>query len=172
MSFTPSFTLGQDPLYPNICVATDDSGGSDAAIDSRTIEITDSNGNPLVPSGTTTDYVVWPYADVAISLAILDQDEAVSATVNWLDINGAVLYTLTDQFCLAQYSKNFFYYLIQLQGLTPSIPADTNYDSNCALFWARVTGAINAIVNNSDLSGSQNCLNKATEMRQQQAKYF
>lgn len=172
MSFIPSFQVGQNSLYPNIVVVIDDSSGSDAAITQRRVYVQDSAGNYLVPAGTNTEYTQWNIGDASISLNILTEDMAVSVTVQWLDLSNTVLYTLTQQFCLALYSKQFFYYLIQLQGLTPTIPADANYNSNMALFWATVNGAINAVTLASDIAASQNCLNRATAMRLQQNLYF
>lgn len=172
MAFEPSFTIAQDPLSPSTVVVTDSSTGSDSNITRRIVYISDSAGDYLVPTGTTTDYIEWAIADSTLSVNILTEDTAVYAEVKWLDINDTVLYSSSDYFCLAQFNKNFFTYLMQLQGDTPTIPADTNYDSNCALFWSRVQGAINVVINNSDISSSQNCLNKATEMRLNQQKYF
>tara|TARA_R110000868_G_scaffold236848_1_gene490903 strand:- start:2645 stop:3163 length:519 start_codon:yes stop_codon:yes gene_type:complete len=172
MSFTPSFQVGQNSLYPNIVVVIDNSTGSDFAITQRRVYVQDSAGNYLVPEGTTTDYTQWNIGDASISLNILTEDMAVSVRVDWLDVSNTILYTLTQQFCLALYSKQFFYYLIQLQGLTPSIPADTNYNNSMALFWATVNGAINAVTLASDISASQNSLNRATFMRLNQSLFF
>lgn len=172
MPLSAAFTIGQNATSPNIVVAVDQSTGADATISQRRIYVQNSQGTYLVPSGTTTDYTQWAYADASISLNILTQDEAVSVRVDWLNSSNVVLYTLTQQYCLAQYSKNFLYYLVQLTGVTPSIPADTNYDSNTAIFWATLRGAINAVEVADDLSGSQNCLNRCTEMRLNQSYYF
>lgn len=172
MPLNPAFTASQDPSNAAYVVLTDISTGSDGAISSRKVYIQNSAGDYLVPSGTTTNYVVWPYADDSISLNILEEDTAVSIKVDWLNSGSTILYTLTQQFCLDMYSKLFFYTLVQAQGVTPSIPQDTNYFSNMALFWATVEGAEQAIVLAQDLSGSQNCLNRCTYMRQNQSKYF
>jgi len=172
MSFLPSFTIAQDPLSPSNVVVTDTSTGSDSNITQRRVYISDQSGAYLVPSGTTTDYIQWAIADTTISVNILTQDTAVFTKIQWLDVSDNVLYESEDYFCLAQFNKNFFTYLMQLQGDAPAIPADTNYNANCALFWARVQGAINVVINNSDISSSQNCLNKATEMRLNQNFYF
>jgi hypothetical protein len=172
MPISPAFTAQQSPSNPNTVVLVDDSTGSDVAISSRRVYIQNSSGDYLVPTGTTTSYVVWPYADDSISLDILDEDTAVSIKLDWLNSGGTILYTLTQQFCLDMYSKLFFYQLVQMQGVTPSIPQDTNYFSNMALFWATVEGAENAIVLAQDLAASQNCLNRCTYMIQQQSNYF
>ncbi len=172
MPLTPSITLGQNPLTPNIVVATDNSSGSDAAITQRRIYIQDANGNYLVPSGTVTQYTQWDYADVAISLDILTQDAAVSSTTQWLDVTNVVLYTFTEQFCLPQYGKQFLYYLVQLNGIVPSTPMDTNYDLDTAILWSLIRGAINAVEDYDDIAGAQNCLERATNMELKQALYF
>lgn len=172
MAFSQNFTAGQNPLYPNIVVVTDTSTDADAAITQRRVYVQDASGDYLVPTGTTTDYVEWIYSDVSISLNILTQDQAVSIKVDWLDVNNAILYTLTQQFCLPQYSKQFLYYLAQLQGLTPKIPADSNYDYNTAVLWTCVLGAMNAVEDYDDISASQNLLDRATYLRLNQAKFF
>jgi len=172
MPISPAFTAAQSPSSPNVVVLTDTSTGSDVAITSRRVYVQNSAGDYLVPTGTTTDYIVWPYADDSISLNILTEDTAVSIRTDWLNVSSAVLYTLTQQFCLDMYSKRFFYELVQMQGVTPSIPQDTNYNSNMALFWATVEGAENAIVLAEDLSASQNCLNRCIFMIQNESKFF
>lgn len=172
MSFTPSFAIAQNPLYPNLVVAVDDSSGSDGAITQRRIFYQTYSGAYLVPTGTSTSYIQWALADTTLSSNILTQDMSVQVTVQWLDVSNTVLYTLTQYYCLSIYSKQFLYYLVQLQGLTPPIVADTNYSSNLSIVWANILGAINAIELASDLSASQNCLNRIAFMIQNQSLYF
>lgn len=172
MALNPSFTAGQNPTSPSIVVVVDNSTGSDGSISQRRVFVQDSAGNYLVPSGTTTNYTQWSYADASIALNILQQDTAVSITVQWLDVSNTVLYTLTQQYCLDMFNKQFFYTLVQMQGVTPSIPQDSNYFSNMAIFWATLEGAENAIELASDLSASQNCLNRCTYMQQKQSLFF
>lgn len=172
MPISPAFIASQDPSNAAYVVLEDTSSGSDGSISSRRVYITNSAGTYLVPSGTTTDYVVWAYSDDSISLNILTEDTAVNIRVDWLSSGGTVLYTLTQQFCLDMYSKLFFYQLVQMQGVTPSIPQDANYSANMALFWTNVEGAEQAIILAQDLAASQNLLNQCTQMRQKQSLYF
>lgn len=172
MSFSPSFDLGQNPASPNIVVAIDDSTGSDGAITQRRIFIQDAQGTYLVPAGTMTNYTQWAIGQGTISLNILTQNTAVTATVQWLDVSNNVLYTSTEQFPLALFGQQFLYYLVQLQGLTPSIPADTNYDANTAILWAAILGGINAVTINNDIAAAQNSFNRATYMQQNQSLFF
>lgn len=172
MAISPAFSVAQNVLYPNIIIATDDSTGSDGAISKRRIYCQDSEGNYLVPSGITTDYSEWAYADASISLNILTEDKALSVRTDWLNSSNVVLYTLTQQFCFPLYNQQFLYELVQLQGLTPSIPQDTNYDANLAILWTSVRGAINAVEIGSDIAASQASLNRGTYLRLNQNLYF
>jgi hypothetical protein len=163
MSFSPSFQVGQNPLYPSTIVAVDTSSGSDVLITSRRIYVQNSLGNYLVPNGTTTDYTVWNIGDSEISLDILTEDTACEIRVDWLASDNSVLYTSSDTFCFADYNKQFAYSLCQ--GLTPPITLDTNYSNNLAALWTSIKGAENAVTGNNDIAASQNILNQGTYLR-------
>lgn len=172
MPLNPNFYLSQSGLTPSAVTAVDNSTGSDVAIVSRRIFFQTPTGTFLVESGVTTDYNVWSYANASQTFNILAQDYAVSCTTQWLDVSNAVLYTLTQVFCLPQFNKNFFYYLVQQQALTPSIIQDANYFSNMATYWMNITGAIQAIEIGADVSASQNCLDRATSLMRTQSFSF
>lgn len=172
MAISPAFTVAQTGTAPNLVLITDTSTGSDGDITQRRVFVQTATGTYLVSTGTTTDYTQWSYSDASISLDILSTDQAVSITVQWLDVSNAVLYTLTQLYCLAEYNKTFFYYLIQQQALTPSIIQDANYFSNMATLWMNITGAIQAVEIGADISASQNCLDRATYMQNNQQDFF
>lgn len=172
MPLSPAFTISQSALSPGVITATDTSGGADVSVTQRRIFFQTSQGTYLVQSGTTTQYEPWPLADVSDSWNVLTSDQALSITVQWLDVSNTVLYTLTQVFCLPQYNKNFFYFLIQQQALTPSIIQDSNYFSNLSTYWMNITGAIQAIEIGADVSASQNCLSRATYMMDNQQMFF
>ena len=172
MPLSPAFTISRTPLNDAIVIANDTSTGADAAITQRRITLTDCNGSTLVVSGTTTSFNPWPLVTNPISLSLLTTDTAVSVLVQWLDVSDTELYSLTQSYCLANYSKSFLYYLEQSQSLTPSIVQDSNYSSNLAIFWATLKGAINSIEEGNDLSASQNGLNRLNFMRLNQSNYF
>ena len=172
MPIIPAFTISQSGLLPGTITATDTSTGSDVAIAARRIFFQTTYGNYLVPSGVTTDYNTWAYANTVQSFAVLLQDYSVAITVQWVDSGGTVLYTLTQVYTLPQYSKNFFYYLIQLQALSPTVVQDANYFSNLSILWMSIIGAINAVEFGADIAAAQNCLDRATEMKLNQSKYF
>lgn len=172
MPIVPAFTISQSALSPSNVTATDTSTGSDVAITQRRIFFQTATGSYLVTTGTTTDYNLWPYSDVSETFDVLPQDYATAITVQWLDVSNNVLYTLTQEYCLAENNKQFFYYLTQQQALTPSVLQDSTYFLNLATYWALIIGAINAAEIGADISNSQNCLNQATNMMNNQQLYF
>lgn len=171
MAFSESFSVSQSALTPSVVTLTDTSTGSDAQINVRRVYITNSDGDYLTGDGTV-DYDVWAWADDSEDFDILTENTSVSIRVDWLNSVDAILYTLTNQYCLPQYAKNFLYYLVQAQGLTPSVVQDTNYLANLAIFWSNLRGALNAIEVADDLDASQQCLNRCTEMELNQSSYF
>lgn len=91
MPLVPNFTGTQQIGLPSCVYLTDTSTGSDVAITQRRAYIQDVQGNYLVPSGTTTDYVVWSILDTSISIDCLTQDTAPYVLVQWLNVSGTVL---------------------------------------------------------------------------------
>lgn len=171
MSLTAAFSASQTPLAPNIITLTDTSSGADGSLTSRRVYIQDASGNYIVPLGTTTNYVVWPIANVSISINCLTTDLAANVLVQWLT-GSTVTYSSNSNYCFAEYNKQFFYYLIQQQGLIPGIRQDANYDSNSALLWTSIRGAISAVETGNDIAASTNCLNIANNLRLNQSKFF
>lgn len=172
MPITPSIAVSQSAGSPNLVGIADTSSGSDVSISFRKVFIQNANGEYLVPAGTTTDYVVWNYSDTSISLNILTEDQAVSIRVDWCNVGGTVLYTLTQQYCLGQYNKQFFYQLISDLGLQPGTYQDSNYSGSVAIIWTNIVAADSAITYGDDIAASQNCLNRATFMRINEGDFF
>jgi len=174
MPLSVSFTISQSALTPGYVTASDTSTGTDAAVTQRRIFFQNSQGQYLTTSGTSSSsaYEEWSYADASETWDLLDEDSALAITTQWLNVSNQVLYTLTQVYCLAEYNKQFFYYLVQQQAITPSILQDTNYAANMATYWMNITGAIQAVEIGADISASQNCLNRATNMMQNQNSFF
>jgi len=171
MAFAESFSVSQSALTESAFTVEDTSTGTDGQITQRRIYVTNSDGDYLT-GDTSVDYDEWLWANSTITLDVLTESTAVSIRVDWLNSVNAILYTLTNQYCLAQYTKNFLYYLVQAQGQTPSVVQDTNYFANLAILWANLRGALNAIEVADDLDASQECLNRCTEMETNQSLYF
>jgi hypothetical protein len=171
MPLIPNFTAAQATGVKSVIILTDTSTGSDVAVVSRRIFLITDDGSYLVPTGTSTNYIDWALADTTISLNALEEDMSLNIQVDWLDVNGAVLYTKTILYFFAPYTKAFLYYLSQLQYST-SIGLDANYISNKEMLWALVKDAENAITIGGDITTSQNCLDRAKYMMDNQSKYF
>lgn len=169
---TPSFSALQSPQTPNVVSLEDTSTGSDGSITSRRAYVTNSDGEYLVPSGVATDYNVWPLAETTKSFELLTQDTAASIRVDWVDVDGVVLYSSTQQFCFAENSKAFAYYLSQQCAQTPKIVQSANFYANLCAFWADLRGAINAVETGDDIDDSQECLNRCIEKQTNESLYF
>jgi len=173
MPFTQSFTVSQTPLNPSIVVITDTSTGTPTSpITERRITITDYAGNYVVPVGTTTNYIVWAVGTNPITLDLLTEDMALNIKVDWYKAVNVVEYTLNQNYCFTQYSKQFLYYLIQLQSQNYNIIQDNNYWGNVGIFWTNIIGALNSVEIGNDIASAQACLNRTNYMQQNQSIYF
>lgn len=172
MPFTQNFTVAQTALNPSLVIVSDTSTGVDANIAQRRIYFKNSSGEFVVPVGTTTDYVEWVLVNNPINIDLLTKDQALEVKVDWLSAGGTILYTLTQKYCFSQNSKQFLYYLIQLQSLTFNVIQDTNYWGNVALLWTNIIGAINAVEIADDIYASQVCLDRAAYLASNQEKFF
>lgn len=175
MAISPAFTISQSALTPAVITAVDTSTGTYGTITARRIYFQNSQGNYLTTGGTistTPTYLDWPLANVTQSFSVLTEDAALAITVIWVNSGGTTVNELTQLYCLSRFNRNFFYYLIQQQGLTPGILQDTTYFSAISTYWMNIIGAINAVEDGADIAGSQNCLNRATFMQQNQNDYF
>lgn len=171
MAITPSFSVSQSAITPQNVTVTDTSTGVYGTITQRVIYVSDAGGAYLTGNGTI-NYTAWPLADTSITLSILTQDIAANIRVDWLDVSNVIVNTLNNNYPLSEYGKQFLFYLVQLQGLTPGVVQDSNYSGNIALFWTNVIGGDNAVTYGNDLSGAQNCYNRETNMRLNQSMYF
>lgn len=171
MPLSPAFTVSQSAITPASLTVNDTSTGSDVAIVSRRVYVSDSNGKYLTGNGIV-NYTAWALANISITLNILTEDIGASITVEWIDISGTVLYTLNNTFPLPEFNKQFLYYLVQQQGLTPGIVQDTNYSSNLSVFYVNTVAGINAVTYGNDIDAAQACFDRATYMRLNEDNFF
>ena len=165
MSFAPSVAISQNIGSPSIVAVTDTSTGSDGAIVSRHVFLQTADNTYLVPSGTTTDYTNWLIsAGTTKSINALDKDYALLITVNWVDINGATLYTKQGLYILTMYNEQYYYQLTQDQVATPNIVNDSNYYNNKGILRTEIDSANQAVLIGGDIYAAQNCLERATFM--------
>lgn len=171
MAITASFSVSQSAITPQNVTVTDTSSGSFGTITKRRIYLSDANGNYLTGDGTV-NYDEWALADTSITLSVLTQDTAANIKVEWLDVSNVVINTLNNNYPLSEFGKQFLFYLVQLQGLTPGIYQDTNYSGNLALFWTNIIAGDNAVTYGNSLAAAQNCYNREIYMMNNQNLFF
>ena len=164
MPLTPSFTVSQTLGLPSIINFSDTSSGSDVNVVARRITLTKSDGTTLVPSGTTTSYIVWALVDTDLALNILQQDYCLSIRVDWVNVSGSVLYTSPKLSLFQLYENTFYYNLIQLQASTPVIINDENYWGNVSKLASYIDNAVQAVAIGGDIAAAQNAIEKGTEL--------
>ena len=174
MPLTPLFTASQTIGLPNIITLTDTSTGSDVAITSRRVYLVNSAGEYVVPSGTTTDYIVWSYSDASISLDVLTQDTALNITVQWLNVGNTVLYTKTTLFCFTLYGEQFLFNLTEAEAAitNPSIIQDSDYLTNFFNLRLCIDNANQAVSIGGNIYVSQSQLSKEQYIINNQNLFF
>jgi hypothetical protein len=178
MAISPSFTMSQNSGTPNIITVNDTSTGVDTAITSRRIYLLQSNGTYLVPSGTTTNYIVWPItntttrAPLTDSLNVLVEDTALSITVQWLNSSNTVVQTVTNSYAFTAYNETFYYGLTESQVANANLTASTNWYQTKLILRVELDSATQAITFASDIFSAQAALNRATYISTNQALFF
>lgn len=173
MSLTVSFSIAQSVASPGNLTFTDASTGADASITMRRVTIRLADGTYLVPSGTTTDYFEWAYADATKTVTVLDRSRAATVTVQWL-AGSTIVYTTSNEFVFNRHDYQFAYQKLQEQAstLNPNILQDINfYESNIRLITNIFNSEI-AISEASDVTGSQFALDRNYVLVQNSNKFF
>lgn len=172
MAFVPAFSSSQMIGVPTNINLADNSTGSDGAITQRQVIITTALGTNLVPAGNASPSIIpWALANSTISLNVLPNDMALSITVNWCNVGGTILYTLTQLYCYTLYSETFYYGLTQNQTSTPNIVNDTSYYNSKMILRCSIDEANNSVIFN-DIVSSQNALSRALYLITNQNDFF
>lgn len=162
MPLTPSFTASQNSGLPSTIVLTDTSTGSDVTITKRRVFLLQSNGQYLVPAGTTTNFIEWSLANISISLDVLTQDTALSITVQWLTSSNVVVVNKTTSFAFTAYNETFYYGLTEDQVANASLTSSNDWYQNKMILRVELDSATQAISFASDIFSAQAALNRAT----------
>lgn len=166
-----AITVSQSATTKSTVTVADVSTGLSGTITQRRIFVSDANSTYLTGDGTV-NYTAWALADSSIPLAILTESIGALIKVQWLDVSNVVVTEYENTYPLSEWDKQFFYYLLELQGLTPGIYQDSNYSGDLALYWSNIIGGDNAVTIGNDIAAAQNCYNRCTEMRTNETKYF
>ena len=174
MPLTQNFAATQVLGEPSIIVLTDSSTGSDAAISSRKVYITNAANEYITASGVTTAvaFTTWAYADSSTEIDCLTADTACNIRVDWVNSGGTVLYTKTTLYGFYSYTNDFLLQLTKNQVADPSIIQDTVYWGNKAKLHTLLKDATNAVSVGGDITSAQNSLNAAEFLIQNSSDYF
>ena len=162
-----SFTVSQSASTPSSLTVTDTSTGLSGTITKRRVYVSMADGTFLTGDGTV-NFTEWPLVDLSITLDILTQNTAALIKVEWLTVTDVVVDEVENTYPLCEQGKQFLYYLVGLQGLTPGIYQDTNYSGNLALLWTNLIAGINAVTYGNDIAAGQQCFDRATYLQQNQ----
>lgn len=167
MAFVPLFSAASVSGEPENILFTDLSTGTDAAIVSRRLYVSNSVDTFLVETGTSTEYEVWalPLA-TTITLDLLEEDTATKIVCQWLNISNAVLYDYTiSAEGFTEYNENFLYSQSQMLTYNPLLINDNNFWNNFSKMRTSIDAGNKAITRSADLYSAQQCYDVATEIR-------
>lgn len=174
MSFIPNFTVTQSSDITTFSIV-DSSTGSDSNITTRRIYLQLSDGSYLVPSGNTTDYIVFPIVagiGDSIDLEVLNTDYAIDITVEWRS-NSAALYTSSEDYGFSNYEKQELYNLTSTaQASNPTIIQDETYLMSKLKLFESVVSGDNAIEQGADISSAQQCYDRGLAIVANSNFYF
>lgn len=136
MAFTGDFEVSQTSDITSLVITDTSSYASEGqgTFSGRQIRLYKVDTNTLVPDGTTTSYIDFPFSDgnsKTIS-GVLLTDYSLSANVIWLSNNpqpGSV-YAATEVVTFINYINDFLYGKVQQLAASPSLLNDTNWYSS------------------------------------------
>lgn len=175
MALIPDFSITQTPGSPGSILIVDSSTGVDALVTSRRVYIQKSNGDYLVESGSTNEYITFSNFPSETSLLVenlLDYDLAVRCVIQWLDVSESVLYDKTSYIGFTCYNEDFDYELTQSVAGNPLLMSDNNFWGNKSLLRGYIDSGNNAIERNSDIAAGQQCYDLATNLREDSQYLF
>ena len=173
MALTPSFTSSESLSSPNLITFNDTSTGSDSSITTRYIFVQLSDGSYLVPAGTTTDYIVWDYADLTITVDLLKRSQAANVTVLWYANTGSQpVYTVTTLLEWDLYDYLFLFGNLQTQTSNPNVINDSSFYPNTLAMIVNLFQSENAVLKMNDVYSSQAALDRNYELITYQSYAF
>lgn len=132
MAVTVNFSSSQNYGTIETVTLTDTSTGSGSNITGRLVYLRKNDGTYLVPTGTTTDYIYWPYVlgpTDTIDIEVLNKDYCLDISVVFY--SGSSIYnTKTILTLFSAYSELFLRQLTQAQEANPSLLSSKNFWSN------------------------------------------
>lgn len=176
MPFTGSYTITQG-YDPASFILTDNSSYVDEPANTftgRRIYLYLVDGTTLVPTGTTTEYIDFPFADGnQIELDVLEQDQSLNILVEWLSSNpqSGSVYELEVVYTFLEYTQQFKYGIIQQWQSNPVVINDTNFYKGLTILNTEISNAQQAN-RYQDQTSAQNAIERARFIIDNQQFYF
>lgn len=176
MAFTGNFSVSQTAIGNIVITDTSDYGSEGAGTFSgRQIRLYKIDGTTLVPDGTTTSYINFPFTDGnTITLSnILLQDLSLSINLVWVSTNPqpGSTYTKTTVNTFLNYLKQFRYELVQDLAAQPTLINDVNWSGSLRNFQNEIKSAESA-TDYADQFSAQAAIDRAYVLKNNQNFYF
>jgi hypothetical protein len=174
--FTGLFTLAAASGF-NVFSLTDTSDYSNEPVGTfsgRTVTLITTDLRTLVPTGTTTTYIDFPFAGGdTITIAAMNRDYSVNVVVDWLttDPQPGSTYQSSIIMSLLSYNTNNEYGIIQAMTATPLIVSHANYWLNLGLVQTENENCIQATYYQQQVS-AQRAINHSAEILANQLTNF
>lgn len=177
MAFTGSFEITQTSDVTSLVVTDTSSYVSEGqgTFLGRQIRLYKVDTNTLVPSGTTTTYIDFPFsAGSSITITgVLLTDYSLSANVVWLSNNPqpGSTYTATEVVTFLNYINDFIYGKVQQLAASPSLLNDTNWQDSMQIMYNEKENAEQATLYD-DQFAAQSAINRAFVLINNENMYF
>lgn len=174
MPLNVNFTTGQTLGVPTTVNLADSSTGTDVSVVSRRVTFTDKDGVEYVVTGTSTSYELWPNfpASTTTSLNVLTRDRALYVKVDWVDISGNVLYSLTKLQDYTLYAKTYYIFLCKAQSSNIKLRDSANFYQNYIKLLVSIKEADDSVTLLEDIGSSQAALNRAYDLINKPSNFF
>lgn len=166
MSVTVNFSSSQNYGAITLLTLTDTSTGGGTTITGRLVYLQRSDGTYLVPVGTSTSYIAWPYVSGVgdtISINVLDKDYCLNVSVVFYSGSG-VYATKTILTYLKAYSELFLRQLTQAQEANPNLLSNKNFWTNKFKLRTLVDDADQAVLSLNDQTIASDAINEAKKL--------
>lgn len=177
MAFTGLFSVSQTSDITSLVVTDDSSYASEGqgTFSGRRVYLYKIDTTTLVPSGTATAYVDFPFsAGASITITgVLLRDYSLSANVVWLSNSpqpGSV-YTATEVVTFINYINDFIYGKVQQLAASPSLLNDTGWQDSMQIMYNEKENAEQATLYD-DQFAAQSAIDRAYNLITNENKYF
>lgn len=177
MAFSGSFTTAQSADGQNIVLTDTSSYSSEAenTFSDRRAYLWKIDGTTLVPAGTTTQYVDWPFGVGSILTIedVLANDVSLTIEVVWVSTNPQVgsTYNAQEVNTFLYNTKTFAYGQLQRLAAAPVLNNDTNFKSSFATLNNEIENAERA-TEYDDQFCAQSAIERANYLIQNENKFF